>query len=387
MVSLSAVGELAPGVYAQGAAADPALTSSVGVPIGAAVPAPATASTSAWTTYKGDAQRTSSSEARLNLPLNLMWRHTSDAAPVVTSGSPLVVGPQGLRRVYFAAGTAVYCIDAQNGTQLWKSTLGGTLRAPLSILTGETGDLVLATTTGGQMTALRSSDGGTVWTAETRSPVQGASPVLAKTANGERILAAIATGRVIAFTRDGKIDPDFEVRLGRVGSTPTSTPILTPKGDKLIVTAQDRNMYAVNLADASVAWTTPLRATAYTSPTISGNLILTALENSLVGLYESDGEVKWRADLAGRALGSPATRAGVAYIGTVRGSLFAIDVTEGTTLWKADLQGSISGTPLVLPNVVIVGTRNGVLHGLNPQDGKVIWRYRMHTERAMAVAA
>src|SRR5688572_10377861 len=66
--------------------------------------------TQVWLTYKGDLQRTAARENPLTLPLNLIWRHSTLAAPKDYIGSPLVVGPPGQRRIYFPAGRNIVCI-------------------------------------------------------------------------------------------------------------------------------------------------------------------------------------------------------------------------------------------------------------------------------------
>jgi outer membrane protein assembly factor BamB len=356
----------------------------------APAPGSSAASTGTWTTYKGNAQRNSSSAAKVTLPLNLTWRYTADNPPFAGSGSPLVVGPPALRRVIFSAGNAIIGIDANNGTQLWKVDTGGFVRAPLTLLEGgDGGDVVLAVTTSGRLRALRAADGTELWLTETRSPVSGVGPIVVTIGGKTRILVAVGAGRIIAFSREGVIDPDFEVKLGRTGASPASTPALSADSRTLFIAGLDKNLYAIDTENGSIVWTAALRGNAFYSPAIQGELIVIGAGNDLLGFYTSDGQVKWRVPLGATSLVSPAISSsggpgnkGLVYTGTMRGQFSAFSPEDGAEVWKQDLEASVSSAPLVLSNMVLVGTRNGVLYALNPDTGAVLWRYRMHTERA-----
>jgi outer membrane protein assembly factor BamB len=177
--------------------------------------------TDIWTTLKGDPQRTGASDVRLPLPLNLVWRHTTDVTPGMNPSSPLVVGPLGARRVYFSAASSVFGVDAQTGEQIWRTDLPAVVKAPLTLSSGGAEDLVLVLTSRG-MFALRTSDGGQAWTAKVSTPAS-VTPTLINTASGGRIIVGTTRGRLLAFTTDGKPDPDWEVNLGE-GVVPTSAP-------------------------------------------------------------------------------------------------------------------------------------------------------------------
>ncbi|HEX8550405.1 MAG TPA: PQQ-binding-like beta-propeller repeat protein [Abditibacteriaceae bacterium] len=352
----------------------------------------ANGSTSRWTTFKGDVHQTGSSNARVAFPVNLIWRYSSDEAAQGNPTSPLVSGPASLRRVYFSTGRAIHCIDAASGTQLWKTSLTAYARAPISLLEGnDGGDLVLVTTTSGTINAMRASDGTVVWTAETRAPVAGIAPVPVRLAAGPRLLQATSTGHLYAFGLDGTKVEDFDVRIGRTGATPTSTPSISRDGRTAFIAAQDKSLYAVSLEDGSVSWQSNLRATAYQSPVPVGDSVIAQVNNELVAVFEADGQPKWRTDLKTPLLPPIAVREvngkQVIFAGTARGQFFAVNAEDGETLWKTEVEAPLTGTPLALPNAVLVGTRNGMLVALSPTDGKILWRYRLHTERAVAQQA
>lgn len=371
-------------VFAQAA---PAVETLPAAPVAVA---PGNASADSWLTYKGDLQRTGMRAMNLQLPLNLLWRHSTEAAPNTVT-APLITGPLSSRRVYFAAGPAIYCVDGQTGDQIWRSeVLTKPVTAPISLISGENGDMILAVTSSGQMSALRTTDGGQLWEADARSPVQTAAPILANTAQGERIIVGIALGRLLAFTREGALDPKWEVRLGRQGAAPTSTPALSADGKFLFLTAQDGKLYCIDVMRGQIHYSVQLSTTALSSPLVLEDQVVVAAGSVVSGYKIKTGDPIWRTQTNVRQItASPAGGLGpqnapIVYIGAKDGIFFAIDAKRGTVLWKTDLKESVTGTAVVLNNIIMVGTGRGVLYGINPADGTTQWQYRLHTERDVA---
>ena len=83
-------------------------------PIGEPVPA-------SWLTYKADLQRTGATNARIGAIPNLLWRHSTNMTAKICDTSPLVIGPPGQRRLYFAADELLFCLDGQTGSRIWES--------------------------------------------------------------------------------------------------------------------------------------------------------------------------------------------------------------------------------------------------------------------------
>jgi outer membrane protein assembly factor BamB len=358
---------------------------------GVATPALSTVPVGSWLTVKGDVQRTGWRPINMTLPMNLLWRHTTEGDPVSVT-SPVVVGEEGARRIYFSSGAVVYCLNGETGEQIWKSAvLTRPITAPISLLSGgETGDMILAITSNGRMSALRTSDGGQVWEADARSPVQAAAPVLVNTARGERIVVGIALGRLLAFTRDGAIDPNWEVKLGQLGAAPTSTPAVTADGSFMFLTTQDQKIYCVDVKRGTIAYTVPLSTAALSSPMVLGEQVVVAAGQVVTGLKIRTGEPIWRVDTAGQRITASPSGAfnrenqPVVYVGARNGVFHAIDATRGRVLWKTNLGESITGSATVANNAVLVGTSRGVLYALKPEDGSILWQFRLRTERTIA---
>jgi outer membrane protein assembly factor BamB len=360
------------------------------------LPADTAATADAWTTFKGNLQRTGASGTPLSLPLNLTWRHTVDLAqyapPPVNNASPLVVGPPNARRVYFAIGQQVYCVDGQTGASLWAQPrqLDAAVQAPLALLSGgDSGDLILAVLSTGRLTALQANDGTMVWEAATGGSVREA-PVVVTTGAGERIIVPVSTGQIRAFTRSGTPDEKWNVTLGRFGAAPMSSPVLSTDGKRMFIAANDQNLYAINLQTGKNDYSVTLPGTPVETPALLGDRLVVAAGESLVALNQRTGSVAWTATANGRPMASPAGRfaaggQGAVYVGSNKGVLTAVDLKTGKPLWTADLGAQVTGSPLVFPNAILVGTRNGMLYGVKPDNGDIVWRYRLHAERDIAL--
>lgn len=344
-----------------------------------------------WPAFKGDLQRTGFSAESVTPPLNLLWRHTVDlpntTLPSPNSASPLVLGPRGARRVYFATNNQVIGIDAETGAKVWDKarSLEGTVRAPLVVLPAESGDLILAATTNGYVSAIKATDGNEEWRIKTEISVPVA-PLIVNTPAGQRILVPLETGVVQAYTTKGQLDPKWKVTLGRFGASPVSSPVLSRDGKRFFIVGNDQTIYSVDIAQGKVVSATPLAGLTDETPAILGTRMVAAGGENLVAMSTSNGAVVWSLKLDGRIMGSPAGQGlaggkGTVYAGTDAGTLYAVDLSTGKTKWKTSLGNSVTGTPLVTPGAVFVGTGNGLFVAAKPADGTIAWRYRLHTER------
>lgn len=357
---------------------------------GEAAPAAPARDVRSWTTFKGDPQRTGNSAANVKLPLSLNWRFSSDAPSRTYVTSPLIIGAPGRQRAVFGAGRNVYSLDSQTGALVWKSPdLTSNVITPLTLLSGDSGDLIIVAQQGGRLAALRAIDGGRVWEVDALSSISNAGPILVNTAQGQRIVVAVGAGRLVAFNLDGTLDPKWQVTLGQYGISPTSSMSLSQDGNLIYICGSDSRLYAIDAQKGALAFPIQLAANSSVTPIVAGNQLI-ASNSRLVSAYKSsNGASLWNFDPRGEVIGSPsvgtdATGKNIVYFGTRNGSFYALD-NAGGQKWKTEVGIGFTGSPVVLPTVVICGTANGLLIGLNPSSGAVIWQYRLKTDRAIQV--
>lgn len=368
------------------------LTLALSLPLAAQDAAPVGGPVTAVTTFQSDNQRTGFSAANITLPLSLVWRYSTEEAPRTYEVQPLVLGAPGQQRVYFSAGKALYCLDSQTGTLIYRSNiLTSRVVVPLVLLPSENGDLIICATQGGRVVALRTSDGGSVWNTDVRSTISDSPPVVTQIKGETRILVAVSAGRIVALKTNGQIDPDWELKLGNGGVSPNSSITLSPSGEMLYIVGSDSRLYGFDAQKPAPAFAVRLAAQTSVTPVVAGEQVIVSNSRAVTGFRASTGGQLWVMNPRSDVLSSPVVRTGakgtVIYFGTRNGIFYAVNTRDGKIEWKIDLQIAISGTPLALPNAIIVGTTNGFLVALNPEDGAVVWQYRLRTERAEEAAA
>ncbi len=75
---------------------------------------------------------------------------------------------------------------------------------------------------------------------------------------------------------------------------------------------------------------------------------------------------------------SPAVVAGVVYVGSENGNVYALNATSGAQLWNYTIGGQVRSSPAVVGGVVYVGSfSSGVnaLYALNATSGAQLWNY------------
>ena len=345
-----------------------------------------------WLTYKADAQRTGAVDVTVGAPPNLMWRHSTELAPRTNDSAPLVIGPPGQSRIYFALDKFVICVDAQTGQEIKRSkALSAPIASPLALLSTDAGDLVLAVANSGEMSALRTSDLGQLWSAlpdkDKTVSVLNSAPIRLKTANGERLIVAIGTGKLVAFDLLGQIDPNWETVLGNFSSAPTATAALSRDSSTLYVPTQDKRVWVVSTDTGKVRYSINTRSAVFTSPVVTDDHLIVVNGSTLNGLQLKSGREDWvfdvKSDLSAAAAMKDKNGNTTIFVGARNGRFYAINDANGRVLWSSDLADSISSPPTVAKDMIFVGTRNGVMFGLAPADGKVLWRYRLHADRVV----
>lgn len=348
--------------------------------------------TKAWTTFKGDLQRTGSTTADVKLPLSLQWRFSSIGPARSYITAPLVIGAPGSQRVVFASGGVVYATDIDTGAQAWKSPeLPSDVNVPLALLPTDNGDLILALQTSGRMVALKSADGGRAWEVDCGALATEAGPMVIQTAKGTRIVCALNTGRLVAIDPSGIIDKDWKVQIGQIGTAAASSMSLSRDGSRLFILGSDARLYIINVREARILYSIPQVSRSGVTPVASGDIVYTANARRVAAWRISDGTAAWTMTPGSDVVGSPALKLGAGggltgatlFFGTRDGQFMAVDALSGKTNWQKKLldKVSVTGSPIVLPDAIVVGTAAGTLLGFAPATGEIVWQYRLQTER------
>lgn len=205
--------------------------------------------------------------------------------------------------------------DAQAGTLRWQTPLPGGAAVPLFYDTG----WLLASTTSGDLVALRASDGAWQWRRQLGSPLSG-SP--------------------------------------------------GPALDRLYLALDDNRLVSVRLASGETVWERTLPARVTTLLALDDQLVIGTAAKRIMSISLSRGRTRWEWALGGDVSGAPTADEDRIYFAGRDNLVRAVDRDNGNLRWKANLPSRPAGGPLRLPDALLMPMVSSEVLGFDPKTGK-----------------
>lgn len=111
----------------------------------------------------------------------------------------------------------------------------------------------------------------------------------------------------------------------------------------------------------------------------AGILYVGSGDGSLYALDVRSGEPVWRFEAEGPIASSPAVSGATVYVGSDDGSLYALDAKDGEPRWRLATDGAVSSSPVVVDDVVYVGSADGALYAVDATSGELRWQLPLGT--------
>jgi outer membrane protein assembly factor BamB len=92
-------------------------------------------------------------------------------------------------------------------------------------------------------------------------------------------------------------------------------------------------------------------------------------------------QLKWRFRTAGGLIASPAVVAGVVYIPSTDGKLYAVDAVTGRERWRFPTGARITSSPAVADGMVYVMSYDGTFYAVDATSGRQRWKFDTEGER------
>jgi len=234
--------------------------------------------------------------------------------------------------VYFGSADGfVYAADPARGTLRWKFKADNKILAEPAVA----GKVYFATL-GGTLYALEPATGKEKWSA------RGLGPVWTTPCVSEK--------RVWVAARDGRLR-SFDAASGRpLGAYDAGAPLSAPPlalGDAIYVATDKGEVRALDAATLRDRWTYAAAAGVSGFAADGTALFAADWDGQVVSLGLNDGRRRWAFDAGSAVEGCPAIAAGLVYVGTAAGKLYALDAFSGAVRWETDLGAPISSTPTV----------------------------------------
>jgi outer membrane protein assembly factor BamB len=331
---------------------------------------PVTSSTN-WPLYGLNRERTRYLDApNVNPPYSVKWtfkgRRLLEYSPILVRGALYAVNNNGL----------AFSVKKRTGKARWMREIA-TRNASAPAFSD--GMLYISNLDPGQVIALTSRDGKTVW----RHPLAGrteSSPVIV----GDKVIAGCECGTLYALDRKtGKTVWETDLG-GELKAAPAVS------GGVVYIGDYTGTMSAVSVKDGSVKWQsdsqgTGLSAGAFygTAAVAFGRVYAGSKDGRIYSFDKDTGDVAWSQTIGGEvyagavAADTPKSPPSV-YFGTYGGTRFyALDARDGSERWSADVGGSVIGAASLIGETVYVASLDKTeTDAFDASSGRKLWSFK-----------
>jgi outer membrane protein assembly factor BamB len=267
--------------------------------------------------------------------------------------------------VYVASATAVYAVNLENGSELWrfpeKADAKKTFYAA-PVLTPD-GQLIV----GGYdhiLYSLNPQNGQINWQyADARDRWIGSVLVA-----NDLIYAPNADYNLYAFNLKGEFQWKFAARQALWAAPVTD-------GLRVYLGSLDRKVYALNARSGQLAWEEVLAGAVLSSPVQGGDgrLYVVTFGGNVIALDTATGDQLWQFSAGDFVWSAPVFKDGEVYFGDSSGIFYALNTSTGAQDWSLQPNSPILGTPLAVGDHILFGTEAGDLFAVDTQ-GQNIWK-------------
>lgn len=261
----------------------------------------------------------------------------------------------------------------KNGDTVWRSQLAGGLDSTPAI----SGANLFVVTKSEMLYSLNAVTGKVQWTSKISGSVLfGASPRVMD----DSVIIAASGGKIYSFSLDGNEKWVSDVHSG-IYSSPSFG------AGKILIGAEDQQLYALSLQDGSVAWKVSLDGRVVSSAplVIGGSVIVGTYKGSVYSFEIGKGTQSWMYKTGGPIVSSPVEKNGLLYVGSRDCNLYAIEASTGSVKWKFKTDKPVIADVAYNDKELYVGS-GSVMYALNPGSGTLIWSYPMPDQIVSLIA-
>ncbi|WP_226010892.1 PQQ-binding-like beta-propeller repeat protein [Halomicrobium salinisoli] len=247
---------------------------------------------------------------------------------------------------------ATYAVDLASGERYWRTQVGDAIGSSPGYLDGTVYIAVEYYDPSGAMFALDAVTGEVEWDDQ-------------RVTNHPHSTAAIdpAADRIVVGANDGDLygwshsDREFQWRFET--SDPIKGPVATYDGGAVFGSWDDR-IYRVVLDDGTEEWSFEADRSVMSGPSVdpeTGTVYVGAHDSRLYALDADSGAEQWSFDTGGSIIGCPTVTADHVLVGSYDEHLYAVDRETGAEAWSVAADGIVTSTPLVTEDAVYFATR------------------------------
>lgn len=228
---------------------------------------------------------------------------------------------------------------------------------------------VAVVSTAAQVGASKEADVTRCWAMPTTAAVRHFS------ADGVRMYAVVDAGRLVAFSRDGKMTWTTDLG-GDIVSNLLNTASGLILGTSAMGDKRVDSLRSISRETGIVAATASLPVGGPHYVFVVNGSVLIVSGNGIVQLMDTEGAVKWRREIATAFTGMPALSADRLFVASAGKQLFSIDPTTGEINTVRKMKHDITALAVTQAGVLAVGDDRGGLTALD-RNGATAWRLRV----------
>jgi len=335
---------------------------------------------------------------------NLRWNFTIGGhlqSPVVSNGIVYIACANYTDSldITYGAEVFIYAINAKNGAEVWRATLGNVSYPPTPAVAN---GAVFIGSSDGNVYALNAVNGDKLWVYSTEGAVYSPPAVVngvVYVGSNDTVYALNAnTGaKLWGYKTSGSISSSPAVDNGIVyvsnsGHLISNRTYSTEAGATELESVYHGEVYALWANTGKKYWNYTTGGQIWSSPAIvNGIVYVGSNDHNIYAL--ANGNKLWNYTTGGSVVSSPAVVNGVVYVGSDDWNYYAINSATGTRLWSYIIGNTTNGctsgsSPAVANGVVYITAGNGDLYALDAGAGTLKWLYKtgynMHVCPVMA---
>ena len=270
----------------------------------------------------------------------------------------------------------VYALETETGKTIWQAETGErVISGPAS-----SGNLVLVGTRDAEVIALSRADGSEVWRSQLSSEVL-ASPA----GDGDTVIARTVDGRVFALSAaDGTRLWTFDRTVPSLTLRGLSRPVMV--GPAVLVGLDGGRLVALRVDTGEVLWEQVVASPTGRSElerlvdvdadpiAVGGGVFALSYGGELVLIDPRSGDSRWDRSIRSYTGGTVFGTRGLA-VSDADGVVWALDAESGAAVWKQEeLQYRMLSQPAAIGDYIAVADYKGYIHFLSPGDGRIVGR-------------
>lgn len=158
----------------------------------------------------------------------------------------------------------------------------------------------------------------------------------------------------------------------------------------------DRAVYCLDANTGAVVWRAPLKLNPWGGPSVLGDIVLvsgstigydsTALKGAkgfIAALDLKSGKPIWSKDITGGVVACAALAGNSAVVSATDGKVRAFDIATGERQWIYDAKNPLFAPVAIAKDVVYAGDLKGVVHAIDLKSGLGAWKLDLGTDKAV----